>query len=262
MKYLVAGLLLFITAGANAQEKTLYEKQWFMMGGDTLPYRIMLPENFDPSKTYPVIFFLHGRGESGNDNERQLANISSFFTRDSIRKHYPAIVIFPQCAADKYWSNVNTVVSGTQQNPRSFYFIPGGPPSVPMQLLLSFVDNIFERFPVNKQQVYVAGLSMGGMGTFELVRRKPHTFAAAIAICGGAHPATAAQMKQTAFWIFHGLKDDVVPPQKSQAIAAALKKTGADVKLTLFPEANHNSWDAAFAEPGLMRWLFSKRLAR
>ena len=100
---------------------------------------------------------------------------------------------------------------------------------------------------------------MGGMGTFELVRRKPKLFAAAFPICGGANTATAKKMARPDWWIFHGLKDNVVPPELSQSMADALKGAGADVKLTLYPEANHNSWDAAFGEPYLLPWLFSHK---
>lgn len=100
---------------------------------------------------------------------------------------------------------------------------------------------------------------MGGMGTFELVRRMPGIFAAAFPICGGANPATAIQLKSTSWWIFHGAKDNVVPPFHSENMVNALKKAGASVKFTLYPEANHNSWDSAFAEPGLFDWLFSQK---
>ena len=103
------------------------------------------------------------------------------------------------------------------------------------------------------------GLSMGGMGTFELVRRKPATFAAAVPICGGAHEATAKGLRKTAWWIFHGAKDDVVPPHYSKIMADALKKQKANVKFTLYPDANHNSWDPAFAEKDLLPWLFSHK---
>ncbi len=98
---------------------------------------------------------------------------------------------------------------------------------------------------------------MGGMGTYELVRRMPKTFAAAFAICGGAHPGTAKHIRKTSWWLFHGLKDDVVLPIFTQQMEAALRKQRADVKATYYPNANHNSWDPAFSEPGLMQWLFS-----
>ena len=125
-----------------------------------------------------------------------------------------------------------------------------------MALLVQFV---FDEYPVKKDQVYTGGLSMGGMGVFELVRRMPKTFAAAFPICGGANPATASKMKKTSWWVFHGAKDDVVPPYHSENMVAALKKAGAKVKFTLYPNANHNSWDSAFAEPELLSWLFSQR---
>jgi|SRR6218665_61363 len=251
-------ICLGFTAATNAQNRGLYEKFQFIQNGDTLPYRILLPENYDSSKAYPLVLFLHGRGESGNDNERQLANGSALFLRDSVRKKYPAIVVFPQCAANSYWSNVHTVADSKGR--RTFYFVPDGEASSSMKLLLSFTSNLEVRYKIKKDQIYVMGLSMGGMGTFEIVRRKPGYFAAAIPICGGADPTTALSMKRTKWWIFHGGKDDVVPTVFSEKMQAALKKAGATVKYTLYPEANHNSWDPAFAEPDLLRWLFSQHL--
>ncbi len=141
---------------------------------------------------------------------------------------------------------------------RVFVFAKDGPPTKAMKLLLGLLKEIDKNYKLNSKQRYVGGLSMGGMGTFELVRRKPKYFAAAFPICGGANPETAKKLKQPAWWIFHGLKDDVVDPELSKLMAEALKKIGADVKLTLYPEANHNSWDAAFAEKDLLPWLLSK----
>jgi predicted peptidase len=114
-------------------------------------------------------------------------------------------------------------------------------------------------FSVNKKQMYVMGLSMGGMGTIEIVRRNPKMFAAAIPICGGANAYTAKKINKTNWWIFHGAKDDVVNPAFSIQMATALKKEKANVKFTLYPNANHNSWDSAFAEPDLIPWLFSNK---
>ena len=105
--------------------------------------------------------------------------------------------------------------------------------------------------------MYVGGLSMGGMGTFEIVWRNPKLFAAAFPICGGADTGSAKKFSKISWWIFHGAKDDVVLPLFSQRIVTALQQINADVKFTLYPEANHNSWDNALAEPELMPWLFS-----
>lgn len=262
MKRKLTFIWVFISViiSAAAQDKNLYQKHWFIQNGDTLPFRVLLPKDYDAAKKYPVVFFLHGRGESGSDNEKQLTHGATLFLKDSIRHAFPAIVIFPQCSDKSYWSNVHTIAQGNQNGKRAFYFVPDGPPSTDMQLLLGLVDHVLAHYGVNKQQVYVMGLSMGGMGTFELVRRKPATFAAAVPICGGAHEATAKELRKTAWWIFHGAKDDVVLPQYSEVMAAALKKQKASVKFTLYPNANHNSWDPAFSEPSLLPWLFSQRL--
>lgn len=252
-------LLLISSVFAKAQDLSLFEKQWIMQSGDTMPFRVLLPENYDPAKKYPLVLFLHGRGESGTDNEKQLTHGAKMFLQDSIRKNYPAIVVFPQCAANSYWSNVQAVTTGSKTGKRTFYFVPAGEPSQSMKMLQGLVGNLLERYPVKMDQVYIMGLSMGGMGTFELVRRMPGLFAAAIPICGGAHPATAAQLVKTKWWIFHGSKDDVVLPVYSEQMFMALQKAKASVQFKLFPNANHNSWDPTFAEPGLLKWLFSQK---
>lgn len=240
---------------SKAQDLSLYQKKWMVQGGDTLPYRILYPLNYDSTKNYPVIFFLHGAGERGSNNEAQLIHGAKLFLQEGVRTAFPAFVIFPQCGQDSYWSNVLRLHDTTRD--RRFVFLPDGPPTKYMQLLMQLVQFELQDLRVKKDQVYVGGLSMGGMGTYELVRRMPHTFAAAFAICGGANPVTAKQLTSTAWWLFHGLKDNVVDPQFSRQMAAALKAQGANVRLTLYPEANHNSWDSAFAEKDLLPWLFS-----
>ena len=128
-----------------------------------------------------------------------------------------------------------------------------------MKMVQELLMKSLKEFSVQKKQIYVAGLSMGGMGTFEIVRRNPKLFAAAIPICGGANIATASQLTKTKWWVFHGAKDDVVPPHLSEDMVNALKKEKASVKFTVYPEANHNSWDSAFAEPDFLAWLFAQK---
>ncbi len=256
--FFFAVLISAVFAG-KAQDYSLFKKEWLFQSGDTLPYRLLLPENFDPNKKYPLILFLHGRGESGTDNEKQLTHGAKLFLADSNRKNFPAIVVFPQCASNSYWSNVQTVTEGSKQSVRTFYFLKEGEASSSMKMVMYLLTNLFSRFKIQSDQVYAMGLSMGGMGTFEIVRRMPTTFAAAIPICGGAHPATAGQLKKTNWWVFHGGKDDVVLPAYSENMVKAMKKYSVPVKFTLYPEANHNSWDAAFAEPDLLKWLLKQK---
>jgi predicted peptidase len=241
-----------------AQDQPLFEKHWLINGTDTLPYRLLLPKDYHPNKKYPLVLFLHGSGERGNDNEKQLVHGAKLFLQDSVRENYPAIVVFPQCSEKSYWSNVNITYDSVSKK-RIWAFPINGEPSMAMRLLMQLVKELPEQYQLDNNRLYVGGLSMGGMGTFELVRRLPKTFAAAFPICGGANPATAKKLKKPHWWIFHGLADDVVPPELSKAMADALVNAGATIRLNLYPGVNHNSWDRAFAEPELMRWLFSKR---
>lgn len=256
MRYCFLILVVLTAMNASAQKDSLYEKHWIIEKNDTLPYRILKPDNYNPSKKYPLILFLHGAGERGNDNEAQLVHGSSLFLRDSIREQFPAFVVFPQCPAASYWSNVNIVTDSVSKK-RTFEFRTGGEPTIAMQMLEKLITQLKKDYSIDKKRMYVGGLSMGGMGTFELVRRNPSLFAAAFPICGGAHPATAPLLLKTNWWIFHGLKDDVVYPELSKKMADAIERRGGQMKLSLYPNANHNSWDSAFAEKGLLPWLFS-----
>jgi len=248
--------LLLLCKLSFAQDLSLYEKHFYINGTDTLPYRLLLPENYDASKKYPLIFFLHGAGERGNDNEKQLTHGAKLFLKEEVRTKFPAILVFPQCPENSFWSNVD--FKKEENGNRAFLFKPDGEPTVSMKLAQELLKNIIRQYPVTKKQIYVGGLSMGGMGTFEIVRRNPELFAAAIPICGGGAVSSAKKMAKTKWWVFHGAKDNVVPPQYSEEMVKALKEVRASVKFTLYPEANHNSWDSAFAEPELLSWLFSQ----
>lgn len=238
----------------NAQTKSDFVKTSFVMDGDTLPLRILYPENFDANKKYPVMLFLHGRGESGNDNERQLANGSKMFLEPEFRKNYPAVVIFPQCGNESYWANVEIETVNTK---RFFTFKKGGEPTKAMKLLTAFTKDFFKKDFVDNSKIYVGGLSMGGMGTYEILRRETKTFAAAFAICGGDNIKNCKKYKNVPLWIFHGGLDDVVTPQFSYNIYKKLRDLGNMPKFNLYLKANHNSWDSAFAEKDLLPWLFS-----
>ncbi len=258
MRIFLTVMILLQLVAATGQDLSLYQKKMLVSGRDSLPYRILLPESYNPAHTYPLILFLHGSGERGHDNEAQLVHGASLFLLDSVRKNYPAIVVFPQCAVSSYWSNVQFQYDSTGKR-ELFIFSASGEPTTAMKLLQQLLFGILKTYPVNKKQVYVGGLSMGGMGTFELVRRNPALFAAAFPICGGGAPAAAPAMKQVKWWVFHGEADDVVPPAYSADMVAALQSAGAEVKFSLYPGVNHNSWDPAFAEPGLLPWLFAQK---
>lgn len=260
IKITLSVLLLIFSLNSIAQDFKKYDKGSFIKGKDSISYRILFPENFSADKKYPILFFLHGSGERGNDNEKQLTHGGNLFLKPELRKQFPAIIIFPQCTEDSFWSNV-TFDKDAKGN-RVFNFQKRGKPTKSMKALLGMIDNFLEKPYVNHDQVYVGGLSMGGMGTYELLRRKPKLFAAAIAICGGDNVANVQKYKNVPLWIFHGEKDEVVPVVFSTMISDQLKVLGKEPRLTLYPDAHHNSWDAAFADPNLLPWLFSNQKKR
>jgi len=251
-------LILFLVCLSNtliAQHEELYSKKYYINQSDTLQYRIMMPKDFDNSKQYPVILFLHGAGERGNDNKAQLVHGSKLFASEENRTNFPAIVVFPQCPKNSYWANAKIDRS---TKPLKIEFPLDIKPTKPLRLVMQLMKEISSKPYVNKSKIYVGGLSMGGMGTFEIVYRKPKLFAAAISICGAGHPeATKAYAKTTSFWIFHGANDDVVNPLSSLEMVSGILKNGGKPNFTLYAKDNHNSWDSAFSEPELLPWLFS-----
>jgi predicted peptidase len=187
-----------------------------------------------------------------------LTHGGALFVREDVRRDYPCIVLMPQCATADYWSNV-VIIRDSNTDEHTFNFQEGGAPTRAMASAIKLLHEIVNHYAVDKNRIYAGGLSMGGMGTFEIVRRNPDIFTAAFPLCGGAHIATAKDLKNTAWWIFHGAKDDVVPYLHSQHMFMALQAEGASVGFTLYPHANHNSWDAAFTDPELLKWLFKQQ---
>lgn len=253
--YLFCATFLFLITNVFCQENW-YQKEEFVHGNDTLKYRILYPKDFSKSQNYPLLLFLHGAGERGSDNEMQLVHGSKLFI-DSIQKH-PAIVIFPQCPTDGYWSNVD---NDRTTEPVTRNFPLNDKPTKALQLVMDLMDEFQTKPFVDKEKIYVGGLSMGGMGTFEILSRKPTFFAAAFAICGGGNPALAEKYaKTTPMWIFHGANDNVISPQFSLEMVSSILNFGGKPNFTLYHDANHNSWDQAFSEKELLNWLFSNSL--
>jgi len=260
-KYKLLSAILFISllfpVLLKAQNNSAFERGSYISKGDTLPYRILFPKNFDPTKKYPLLLVLHGAGERGNNNEAQLKYGTKLFLNDTIRDRYPAIIVLPQCSANSFWSNVKMETDSATKKMK-WIFQVDAPPTKAMQLLLGLTDDFLDKPYVNKHKVYVGGLSMGGMGTFEIIGRKPNIFAAAFSICGGDNTLNAKKYAtKVPLWIFHGEKDSVVPFEHSEVMVQAIKEAGGDPKYTLYPNDNHNSWNDAFAEPELFPWLFS-----
>jgi predicted peptidase len=251
-------LLLFYSLFVKAQDKTLFEKQLFIMGEDTLLCRILTPLGFSPTKKYPLVIFLHGSGERGDDNEKQLVWGADLFLDSVNRSRYPAIVLFPQCPINESWSNnLRTEIKDSLGGFRPDTIAKA---RNPMHLLLHFIDTLAASGGIDKQRIYVGGLSMGGFGTFEILWRRPDLFAAAFPICGGGSPEKVNRYApKLPIWVFHGDADQVVPVSNSRIMVDALKKAKMSVTYTEYAGVNHDSWKNAFAEPRLLEWLFSQK---
>ena len=233
------------------------KKEYIYAEGKVLPYRILYPANYDKNKKYPLLLFLHGSGERGKDNEKQLVWGSKLFITEENRKIFPAIVVFPQCPEESFWAVLK--VDRTVQ-PVKFEFDYTTEPAWPLVAANELVKKLSNEEGVDKSRIYISGLSMGGMGTFESVYRYPDLYAAALPICGGGDVNHYdKRIKKTAFWIFHGTADAAVNVKLSQEMVAKLKELKAEVKYSEYSGVNHDSWNNAFAEPEYLSWMLSHK---
>lgn len=246
---------IFLLFALSVVAQEAYEKKVFVAPqGDSLSYRLLRPEVEKLGQKYPLVLFLHGAGERGSDNEKQLTHGGQMFLNPVNREKHPAFVLMPQCPEEGYWAYFSRPAS----------FVPAEMPvEQEMTPILRTVKELLDTYlalpQVDKSRIYIIGLSMGGMGTFDMAIRYPETFAAAIPVCGTVNPERLVAAKSVPFRIFHGDADNVVPVQGSREAYKALKKCGAKVEYIEFPSCNHGSWVPAFNYPDFMEWLFKQK---
>lgn len=246
--------LLLSVAGFAGDKVSFLKKQFTTRSGYPLNYRVLYPKDYCPDQKYPVILFLHGAGERGADNEAQLLHGGNMLASYANQTKYPAIIIAPQCPADIWWV---TYTRPSKDGDKRF-FPPAAPITEPLGAVKELLDSYIEKGIVDTKRIYITGLSMGAIGTFDLVCRYPEMFAAATPVCGGANLERLAKFKgKTAFSIYHGGSDSVVDVQFSRDAYETLKKAGANVRYKEYPGVDHNSWDNAFAEPDYIGWMWN-----
>jgi len=215
--------------------------------GDTLNYRQLISD-YDPVTKYPLVIFLHGSGERGDDNEAQLQwGVMNFASSQNMKMH-PSIVIAPQLPKDMRWGNFSGEDWSLQPSP-----------SKTMKLLIELIHETIKNLPVDTNRIYITGLSFGGHGTFDAISRYPDLFAAAVPVCGKGDVSKSASISHIPIWIFHGALDATVDPVFSQNMVEALTKEGAHPGYTQYPEVGHFAWIAAYSDPMMMEWLFRQR---
>lgn len=195
-------------------------------------YALYLPNGYDkdPAKRWPLIIFLHGIGERGND--LALLQVNGIPRKIADGESFPFIIAAPQCPDNDWWSP---------------------------DTINALLDELIERHRVDEDRVYLTGLSMGGFGTWSTAAQYPGRFAAIAPICGGGNAFMANNLKHTPTWAFHGAKDETVPIKRSQEMVDALKACGGEVKFTVYPEAGHDSWSMAYNTPELYQWFLQHR---
>ncbi len=213
----------------GAQQAKHFEKE--ITVNVKLDYLLYLPPGYDKEeKLWPLLLFLHGAGESGHDlNKVKIHGPPKLIEAG---KSFPMIVVSPQA-------------------PRMGWDVP---------TLNALLDEIVATHKVDKDRIYVSGLSMGGFGTWALAAAYPDKFAAIMPICGGGNPDDAAKLKHLSIWVFHGAKDNVVPPSRSESMVQALNDQGVkNINFTLYPEAHHDSWTETYNNPEVWDWLLRQK---
>jgi predicted peptidase len=235
--FLFVCLLLFGFGTFNSKAQT-EPKPGIQAAGEfstviNLDYLLYLPKDYDQNgkKKWPLILFLHGAGERGDNVEFVKiwgpANIVE-------EKDLPFIVLSPQCPSDKSWAAL----------------------LLPVKKLL---DEITIKYRVDLSRIYLTGLSMGGYGTFLMMENYPQYFAAYAPICGGGNPMAVSRYAHVPGWVFHGDQDRAVPIYNSQVMVDSLKAHGADIKFTVYKGMDHYSWIPAYSESGLFDWFLTKQ---
>lgn len=247
-------LLIFIQV-SSAQVSRFNAQQYVNEEGDTLNYQIAFPD-FSGSQSYPVLIFLHGGGERGNDNIAQLKWGVQNFVTDEWMKTYKAIVIAPQVpdTEGSRWSNFEGDFRQTGEP-----LVLGDEPATPLKMTMEVLDQLIENFSVDTDRIYITGMSMGGFGTWDAIARWPDRFAAAIPVCGGGAPATAERIAHIPIWATHGADDPTVPPEMSRQMIQALQEAGSQPGYTEYPGVGHFAWLQTYSDEYMIDWLFSQQ---
>jgi predicted peptidase len=236
------------TAVAGAE--VFIAREFTAADGAVLRYRLLEPTKDAPQQKLPLVLFLHGAGERGDDNVRQLIHGGRNFADPAMRRRHPALVVAPQCPEGQRWVEVDWD-SDAHHMPAQ--------PSAPLRKVLTLLAELQREFNVDAGRIYAVGLSMGGFGVWDILQRQPDLLAAAVPICGGGDPEYAAAFVNTPVWAFHGGKDPVVDPRRSRSMVQALVAAGGRPIYTEYEDVEHNSWTQTFDNPLVWDWLFAQR---
>lgn len=194
-------------------------------------FLLHLPEGYeDDEKSYPLLIFLHGAGERGDNLDMVAVHGPPMLARRGANPGF--IIVSPQCDFDEWWTDKDNIYQ-----------------------LNKLYDHILKTYRVDESRIYLTGLSMGGFGSWKWANESPEKFAAVVPICGGGDSTNVVGLTILPIWAFHGAQDMVVPVEKSKEMVEAIEKAGGNVKLTIYPESKHDSWTETYANPDLYKWF-------
>lgn len=218
---------------------------------ETFTYRFSEPAKIVHGKKYPLVLFLHGAGERGKDNKKQLLFLPEQFAQGKYRKKYPCFMIVPQCRRGRKWTEVPWDTLKTTPTDRL---------SDQLKVVMRILNRVLKKYPADPRRVYLTGLSMGGYGSWDLAMRYPTKFAAVAPICGGGDESKAGRLSRLPVWAVHGDADDVVPVERTRRMIRAIRKAGGRPKYSELQGVDHHSWPWAYEHPqGVLPWMFKQK---
>jgi predicted peptidase len=224
-------------------------------GGKALEvrYQLFVPASYSATKRYPLIVSLHGAGSHGTDNLRQLSSTVGAVI-DGAQAIEPTLVLVPQDPTGDKW------VTGSGEAPYRNFRQADRPQSAATAIVLAGIDELRAKYAIDPDRVYLTGGSAGGTGTWDVITRNGvGRFAAAVPITGANDPSRASVIARLPIWAFHGARDDTAPVENSREMVAKLRELGSPIQYTEYPDVGHESWNRAYAEPDLFRWMLAQR---
>lgn len=247
----LATLLAACASAPTSQGRlTVFESRSVEVDGFRYPFQLLLP-TCPIDGPSPLVVFLHGAGERGSDNSKQLTWLPLAMAGEPMRSEFPCHLLAVQCPTDEKWVDVPWGDKSPSALPEA--------PSRAMRAVIAAIEQVERDKPIDASRVYLTGLSMGGYGAWDLAMRMPEKFAALAPVCGGGDPTKAVLLRDVPVWIWHGDKDAAVPVERSRQMAEALKSVGSSARYSELPGVGHDSWRQAYAPDGAVAWMFAQR---
>lgn len=226
----------------------MFESRSVVVDGVRYPFQLLIPTR-EIVGVAPLVVFLHGAGERGSDNSKQLTWLPLAMAGEPMRDQFPCYLLAVQCPSEEKWVDVPWGDTDPSPMPQS--------PSRALRAVIAAMEQVERDKPIDRNRIYLTGLSMGGYGAWDLAMRMPSKFAACAPVCGGGDPSQVARLRDLPIWIWHGDKDAAVPVVRSRQMAEALRAAGSKVRYSELPGVGHDSWRQAYAADGVIPWLLS-----